>query len=147
MAEQRYIFPRDTSGGYRWHITEKCLMAIGRPHTMICDVGTDETMVGFDPPLTSEELPLIAAIFEGGNAQAPPPADPGTKFIIKDAWYSTFMPDLAAELGCDVSIWFTKSSPELENTDLIELQFSKVLTVQDKKAVQSAVDNLMVGWA
>jgi len=113
---------------------------------MICDVGTNETMVGFDPPLTSEELPLIEAIFEGGNAQAPPAADAGMKYIIRDAWYSTFMDDLGAELGCDVSIWFTKSSPELPNTDLIELQFSKALSVQDKKTVQTAVDALMVGW-
>jgi len=56
------------------------------------------------------------------------------------------MADLGAELGCDISIWFTKSSPELEDTDLIELHFTKLLTVQDKKTVQDAVDDLMVGW-
>ena len=146
MAAQQYVFPKDTSGGYRWHITEKCLIAIGRTFKRISDDEFGHTILMFDPPLTPEELPLIEAIFEGGNAQAPPPADPGTKFIIRDAWYSTFMPDLAAELGCDVSIWFTKSSPELENTDLIELHFTKLLTVQDKKTVQYAVDDLMVGW-
>ena len=146
MAEQQYVFPKDTSGGYRWHITEKCLIAIGRTFKRISDDEFDHTILMFNPPLTPEELPLIEAIFTGGNCQAAPVVDPGTAFIIKDAWHSTFMSDLAAELGCDVSIWFVKSSPELPNTDLIKLHFSRVLGVQDKKAVQSAVDNLMVGW-
>jgi len=147
MAEQQYVFPKDTSGGYRWHITQKCMIAIGRSFKRISDDEFGHTILMFDPPLTPEELPLIEAIFEGDNCQAAPTIQMvDQKYIIRDAWYSTFMADLEAELGCDISIWFTKSSPELEDTDLIELHFTKLLTVQDKKKVQDAVDDLMVGW-
>ena len=148
MAERQYVFPRDTSGGYRWHITQKCMLAIGRTFKRISDDELGHTILMFDPPLDPvTELPLIEAIFEGGNACATPTiTTTGQKYRIKDIYYSAFVEDLKAELGCDVRLWFPKSSSELKNSDLIEIHCDKLLSVQDKKKVQDAVDALMLGW-
>lgn len=146
MAEQHYHFPKDESGGYRWHIQQKVEIAIGRSFRSINDNEFGQTLLVFDPPLTPEELILIEAIFEGSNAQAAPLVAVDQKYVITDIYYSSFRDNLAAELGCDVHLWYTKSSPELQNSDLIEIHCSKLLSVQDKKKVRNAVDALMVGW-
>jgi len=149
MAEHDYYFPRPTSGGYRWHIQQKVQIAIGRKLRAMCNVGEDQIMIRFDPPLDpSTELPLIEAIFAdpAQTTEAPVIGMVNQVYMMKDIYYSSFRDDLAAELGCEVHLWFPKSSPELPNSDRIAIHCSKLLTVQDKKKVQDAVDALMIGW-
>lgn len=149
MNEQDYTFPKDTSGGFRWHIWQKCRIAIGRPPKMMANDpgGADQYILRFEPPLTKDELPLIEAIFaDPSKTCLPPERPPGQRFIITDLYDSSFREDLGQLLGCKVETWFSKTASDRKTTDRIELHFSKDLSKDDMKIVESKVKQLTIGW-
>jgi len=142
-----YFYPK-AGGDYRWHIQQKCRLAIGRKPICMMDTSDNMTMLRFDPPLDPvTELPLISEIFtDPATACNMPTMDAGTTYMIKDIFDSDFRDVLGAELGCDVILWFPKSSPEVEKPDRIAITFSKSLSVQDKKKAETAFLGLILGW-
>ncbi len=143
-TRKAYFYPRDTSGDYRWHIQQKVKLAIGRNPCAIGDVpDSDQTCIQFDPALDPADEATLAALFADGSQMSTPPEAPkGQAYVIRDAYYSNFIPDLAAELGCDVIMWFPKSDSSKKNSDRIELHFSKDLTSSDKNKVEKAIGDL-----
>lgn len=135
-------------GDYRWHIQQKCLLAIGREPIAMMDTSDNKTMLRFDPPLNEvTEKPLIDAIFADSNTacNAPTVTMINSTYRIKDIY--EWRDELEANIGFPVTMWFTKSVPEKENPDYIDLHFEgKVLAVKDKKAVEDAVKALTIGW-
>jgi hypothetical protein len=146
-THQDYFFPLDTSGDYRWHIQQKVKLAIGRKAIAMGNTA-DQTFLRFDPPLDPvTELPLIEALFaDGSKISTPPEAAKGQAYVMRDVYYSNFLADLEAELGCDVVIWFPRSDTSKKNSDRIELHFSRVLTTSDKNKVEKAISDLNLGW-
>lgn len=109
------------------------------------DTSGDKTMLRFDPPLTETEETLVADIMADRETACDAPKA-GTKFIISDIFDSDFRENLGEQLGCTVSVWFTKSKTDLARPDVIEVHFSRELSVHDKLKVNDAVKDLMVGW-
>ena len=146
MAFQDYFYSK-AGGDFRWHIQQKCRLAIGREPFAMMDVG-EQTVLRFDPPLDPvTEEPLVADIFTdpatAGNMST---QDASMTYMIKDIFDSDFRAVLGADLGCEVTLWFPKSSPELERPDRIAITFNKTLSVQDKKKAETAFLNLVLGW-
>lgn len=142
--EQDYSFPQ-AGGDYRWHIQQKCFLAIGREPIGIADLG-NSTVLRFDPPLDAADLLLVEALFtDPGTVCDAPIAAVNNKYVIKDIY--EWRAELETNIGFPVTLWFTKSAPEKEAPDMIELQFGgRVLSVPDKKAVTDAIDLLFTGW-
>ena len=143
---QDYYYPK-AGGDYRWHIQQKCLLAIGREPVAMMDTSDNQTMLRFDPPLDTGEETLISDIFidPGEVCNAPTVAVANNKYHIKDIY--EWRDELATNIGFPVQLWFVKSAPEKEVPDMIELQFAgRILTTQDKKAVTDAINELFIGW-
>ena len=153
MAEQIYLYDNPTAG-FSWNAYhQKVKQAIGRVPIGTAIVGSGQMAIRFDPPLTIEEEPLVAAIFADPATAASVP-DMGESFVIKDCFDSSFMEDLAIAIegvhGTPVTpwIWFYRgdvSTPE-GTTDRIALTFDRDLTVQESKAANSAISDLLIGW-
>lgn len=144
---QDYFYPK-IGGDHRWNIYQKCRLAIGREPIVIMDTSDDKTMLRFEPPLDVEtEKPLIEATFADPDEARKTPV-----VTLKDHTYRIkdiyeWRKELEDKIGFSVVMWFTKSSPEKKNPDYIDLHFQgKVLSVQDKRAVVAAVEDLFIGW-
>lgn len=143
---QDYFYPK-AGGEYRWHILQKCRLAIGRTPIAMMDTSNDMTVLRFDPPLDPGEETLIDAIFVDPATAGDMPVYPvDSTYMIKDIFDSDFRDVLGVELGCDVILWFPKSSPELERPDRIAIAFSKTLSVQERKKAENAFLGLILGW-
>ena len=67
-------------------------------------------------------------------------------YMIKDIWECRA--ELEADIGFPVTLWFPKNLPTDKRPNRILLDFGgRILSVQDKKAVESAINNLFIGWA
>jgi hypothetical protein len=142
-----YYFPK-FSGDYRWHIQQKCRLAIGQTPIAIMDTSDDKTMLRFNPDLsTADENTLRTVTFPDETTASDMPAQvAGETYMIKDIWHSEWRADLGTALGCEVILWFPKSAPEVERPDRIAITFSKVLGVQEKKDAENAFLQLILGW-
>lgn len=143
---QDYYYPK-AGGDYRWHITQKCKLAIGRGPNAIMDTSDNKTMLRFDPPLSDADELLVDEIFSDSATacDAPIITVQNNKYVIKDIY--EWRAELETNIGFPLTLWFVKDPPESLKPNMIELQFgSKLLTVQDKKAVQDAIDALFIGW-
>ena len=147
MAHQDYFYPK-WGGDYRFHVQYKCFLAIGRYPIGIENTSDNKTMLRFDPPLDEvTERPLIAAIFDDPNTAGDMPtvSITGNRYEIKDIWECRA--ELEADIGFPVTMWFPKNAPTDERPNRIVLDFGgKVLSVKDKKDVETAIQNLFIGW-
>ena len=139
-----YYYPK-VGGAYRHNLTHRCEKVLGRKPRALMDNDT-QTIIRFDPDLDATEKILIDEIFSNPSTACDPPAPTGTTFSIVDIYDSAFRNELGVLLGCDVDIWFSKSAIDEIRPNRIEIHFSKVLSVQDKKDVINAVDALGMGW-
>ena len=141
-----YFYPK-ASGEYRWHIQQKCVQAIGRQPRAMMDTGDDKTMLRFDPPLAAGEKAEIDAIFSDPATvcDAPAIAIAGNSYLLKDIWECRA--ELEAAIGFPIVFWFPKSEPGDERPNRIRLDFAgRILTQQDKKAVEDAIKDLFIEW-
>ena len=67
----------------------------------------------------------------------------GNKFIVKDLW-ETREEFKTAIGGLEFSVWYTKSHPSKTRPDQIELHFQKILTNQEKKAIETAYADMII---
>ena len=143
---QDYYYPK-AGGDYRWHIQQKCLIAIGREPVAMMDTSDNKTMLRFDPPLSSEDELTIAEIFADPDTacDAPIISQINSTYRIKDIYEHRV--ELEAAIGFPVTMWFVKDPPESPRPNMIDLHFEgKILSVQDKKNVVVAVEDLTIGW-
>jgi len=140
-----YFYPIP-QGAYSYNTVIQIQQAIGRKPQMSCHVG-NQLCLRFAIDLTTEEEQLVSAIYNtpetAGDIPVPAHND---AFRITDLWDSTFKADLGVALGCEVVVYFGKSQPDLEKTDIIEVHFSKALSVQEKKTAENAMKALIIGW-
>lgn len=140
-----YLYPT-VGGAYRYNLIQKCAIVIGRPPSALMDTG-DHTIIRFDPPLSDEDKVLLDSLLvDPPTACDAPKAPPGSSFIIPDLFDSGFKENLSEMLGCEVYVWFSKSTPDAPRPDLVELQFSKELSAQDKQLVVDEIKSMDMGW-
>lgn len=141
-----YFYPL-IQGEYSYNAVQKIRYAIGRGPNGGSIVGGQQCF-NFDPPLTPQEETAVANIMNQSSAGDVPTPVSGDEFHIIDLWDSSFRADLEAELGFTVEVYFKKSTPELDKTDLIVIHFGKgsALSVQEKKAAEDVMKALILGW-
>lgn len=145
MVHQDYRYPK-VGDGYRWHIQQKCKIAVGRKPIAVMDTN-HHTVIRFAPPLNPLEEEKLNEVFSDPASVCDPPELPlGQVYQIKDIYDSDFAQQLERELGCEITFWFPKSNPSAARPDRIALAFSKQLSPQDKVKVERSFRKLFLGW-
>jgi hypothetical protein len=135
--ETTYIFPQ-VNGGYRWNMFQRIYYAIGLRQTASWDAN-GKTYLVFERALTESEETLLNDIMN--NDPTNPPATTNTEFKVKDLY--EFQTDLMNSMGLSFKMFFSESISGSGRIDMINLQFDKVLTSQEKNKVINMYQSLI----
>jgi len=94
-------------------------------------------VVKFEAELTTEQKTNLDTLMAEGAAAFDPPNPTGVSIFSLDDIYEDFDTVRTAANDPGAEIWFRESTPGSGNYDKIEIQFSKSLSVQERKAVEN----------
>lgn len=139
-----YHFPK-ADGDFFHNAIQKVELATGKK-VVSGYYSTESMTIRTEEPLSEEEVKsLNENVFKNPSTAANRP-ESSQEFCITDIWDSSFREDLGKELGCTVSVWFSKSDKDLIAPDKIYVQFSKKLSADEKALADKRIRGLMVGW-
>lgn len=138
----KYTFPKPATEGMFYNLSQKIQLLVGQEFTMS---QRDETvMLTFANELSPAEQQDLSDLFNSAEPYEctfPGFIDTGSNcFYIKDIY--EWMTEFKTNTGLDFLMWFEPSGDPTKRNDLIKLQFSQVLTQQQKKAIEDEYKTL-----
>ena len=128
----------DRTVGYAWNALERIEQEVGLRPTAIGD-SSGLTFVNFSRALTEQEKTTLDTLMASNPTL--PPTNTNTKFVIRDVWTQKSFIETA--MGLPYKVFYSQSTPGSGVVDQIEIQFSKVLTTQERNKIISEYGKLI----
>ena len=120
----------DRTVGYAWNAMQRIQEVVGLRPTVMGDT-SGFTYVTFSRELTEQEKTLLDALMADNPTL--PPTNTNTKFVIRDVWTQKSFIETA--MGLPYKVFYSQSVPGSGVVDQIEIQFSKVLSTQERNKI------------
>ena len=128
----------DRTVGYAWNAMQRIQEVVGLRPTVMGDT-SGFTYVTFSRELTEQEKTLLDALMADNPTL--PPTNTNTKFVIRDVWTQKSFIETA--MGLPYKVFYSQSVPGSGVVDQIEIQFSKVLSTQERNKIISEYGKLI----
>ena len=137
MAQVIYEYPYyEYDGLGSWTLRRRITKDVGvTPLGVSSFPDQNKLVVTFDAELTTEQKTNLDTLMAEGAAAFDPPNPTGVSIFSLEDIYEDFESVRTASNDPGAEIWFRESTPGSGNYDKIEIQFSKSLSVQERKAV------------